>query len=288
MKRRHFINLGLAGLAGCGKEQAKNVLIDPVCPFPVTIPEEWRESAVIEKVPMIPLFSREGWKAYQNDKSLNLKPGYNIRPQHWAIRLPGALPEGIPFHLESAGDNPTAPQILIHKADEWSVVWTDGEYEEDPKIATTLRSMREGMDATLTQDNRRFSPCYVDGSLDFRCLKRRLEFSGGHGVRLVAQWMIEAELMRFGRLHYVFVGMSDDNSVQIVATFPINLPGLPDPDEKNHLGRSLQDYPEFSKSFGDYASDSVKWLEQHADEITPSLRDLDEMIQSIVAPGWKD
>lgn len=288
MKRRHFIQLGLAGMVGCDNENSANEVKSLACPFAVNIPEKWQRSAVFEKVPILPLFSREGWKIYQNGKTLDLKPGYINRPQHWAIQLPAASPAGIAStRQENTGDDPSAPQILIHKAVEWSMAFTDGEHQEK-KTEETLRLMREKMDLALTQDVPDVSPGYVDASLRFMCLKRRLDFTGGHGIRLVAQWTIEPELMRFGELHYLFLGMSDDNSVQIIATFPLNLPDLPNVGEKSHLGWSTLNYAEFSNSYDEYQQEAKKWLEQRADKIAPSLRELDGMIQSLVANQWKE
>lgn len=214
-----------------------------------------------------------------------MKPGYSCRPQHWAIRIPAALPEGVEFDLKNAGGDPTAPQILIHKADEWKVTPTDGEHM-DPSNEGQLGSMREKMDAALTRDDPHLSPAYMDASLEFMCLKRRIDFTGGHGIRLVAQWTIESELMRQGQLHYLFLGMSDDNSCQIIATFPVSLPGLPKPADSEHLGRNTKDYAKFSKDYDAYIEDEKKWLTQHLDEITPSIRSLDAMMQSLVASHW--
>lgn len=72
--------------------------------FVVTIPPKWYNSAIIEKVSLQPLYSREDWKIYQTDKRNELKPGYACRPQYWAIRSPDALPEGITFDLKNAGE----------------------------------------------------------------------------------------------------------------------------------------------------------------------------------------
>ena len=275
----------MASLAACSSSQRKDEIAIEAGPFVVTVPVKWSKTAIIEKVPIQPLYSRENWKTYQDNEQYGLKPAYICRPQHWAIRLPEALPGGISFDRANAGDNSTAPQILIHKADEWSVAFTDGEHEKI-KAANILRSLRESMDAAMIHDNPRLSPAYMDASLEFMCLKRRLDFSGGHGIRLVAQWTIEPDLMRFGDLHYLFLGMSDDNSCQIIATFPLNLPGLPISGVMSHLGRDSHNYVEFSKGYDEYVKDAKKWLEQHADEITPSIQTLDGMMQSLVARRW--
>ena len=286
MKRRRFIELSMASLAGCSKSQRKDVVAVKAGLFVVNVPVKWSKNAIIEKVPIKPLYSKEDWMTYQDNELRELKPAYICRPQHWAIRFPDALPSGIYFDRANTGDNPTAPQILIYKADEWSVAFTDGKHEK-MKSADVLRSLRESMDGAMVHDDPRLSPAYMDASLAFMCLKRRIDFSGGHGIRLVAQWTIEPNLMRLGDLHYLFLGMSDDNSCQIIATFPLSLPGLPGSGVMSHLGRDTQNYVEFSKGYEGYTKDAKKWLEQHADEITPSIHSLDVMMQSLVARRWE-
>ncbi|MEO5716737.1 MAG: hypothetical protein ABIT37_24880 [Luteolibacter sp.] len=286
MKRRNFIQLGIAGLVGCGGNQRADEVSVKAGPFILRVPAKWQTLTEVEKVALRPLYSREGWKNYQTDEQYALKPAYACRPQHWAIRVPGALPEGIPFNSTNPGDDPTAPQILIHKAEEWGVAFTDGEHQQTT-AADRLRSLRESMNAAMSEDDSGPSPAYMDASLAFMCLKRRIDFTGGHGLRLVSQWSIEPELMRRGELHYLFLGMSDDNSCQIIGTFPLNLPGLPTSEQKNHLGRSSQNYEDFSKNYEGYVQDAKKWLETYVDEITPSIQTLDEMMRSLVARRWE-
>lgn len=288
MKRRHFIHLGAASLAACAHSRAADEpdTATKAGAFTVTLPEKWRASAIVEKKAIFPLYNEQGWKEYQKDEKFGLKPGYCCRPQHWAIRIPAALPDGISFDKENPDDNSTAPQILIHKADEWGVAFTDGKAHERP-VAEVIRSLRGKMDAALKIDDLHLSPGYRDASLSFQCLKRRIDFTGGHGIRLIAQWTIEPYLMKLGELHYLFLGMSDDNSCQIIATFPIGLPGLPGEEEKSHLGRSIEDYGKFSEGYDAYITDAKKWLEKNEDKITPSIATLDKMMASLVAKTWK-
>jgi hypothetical protein len=145
------------------------------------------------------------------------------------------------------------------------------------------------MEAALTQgDNRHVSPAFMDASLSFECLKQRLDFDGGHGIRMIVQWTIEPELMRKGELHNFFLGLSDDGTCQIIATFPISLSGLPGDDiEAEHLGQSIKRFEELSQNAETYQKDAVTWLEKHATEITPSLDTLDEMLKSLVVRRWE-
>jgi hypothetical protein len=236
---------------------------------------------------MHPLYTAEQWQQTKTDDHFVLKPSYFIRPLHWAIRLPAATPEGIEIHLAHADDDPTAAQILIHKADEWESIMTDG-IEGREKSAGMLSTLRKEIDGAIEGDGSVDSPAFVDGGPGFVALKKRLEFDGGHGVRMINQWLFENDLMRKGRLHYLFVGMSDDNTCQIIATFPITLPGLPDdsPDSE-HLGRSVRRWEELSKDYEAYCTEAEAWLAKHAAEITPNLETLDEILKSLVVSRWE-
>jgi hypothetical protein len=268
--------------------------------FSVTVPEQWKATAVIEKVPMKPLYTEAEWKGHQEDPQperqrreeaditmarLIYKPSYDNRPEHWALRFPAAAPEGIPADLEDAGNDPTAPQILIHRASEWPAAHTDGKHP-DPKTKSSPKELRERMDAVLKKDDWHLSPAFMDASLTFMCLKRPLEFDGGRGVRMLAQWTVERDLLRKGQLHYLFLGMSNDDSCQIIATFPVVLPGLPDEETKEHLGRSLQKYEDFTRDFDAYSTEATKWLGQHSNAIASRLDQLDAVMKSLVARRW--
>ena len=294
MSRRSWIGLSSAALLGCRERQApaaETPKPHPVArglragPFSIRVPEEWAKTAVIKQVPMHPLYTAEEWKQTQTDQHFVLKPGYHNRPLHWAIRLPAATPQGIAIHLGEADDDAVAAQILIHKADEWGSIMTDGSVGRE-KSAGMLATLRKQIDEAARGGDDLVSPAFMDAHLAYRIMKKRLDFNGGHGM--LAQWMIEPNLMRRGELHYLFLGMSDDNSCQIIATCPLSLPGLPGDDhEAEHLGRSLKRYEELSQNSDAYDKDAGAWLEQHAAEITPDLEKLDGMLKSLVAQRWE-
>ena len=276
-------------MAGCGRKsptpEASAGEMTKAGPFTVKIPEKWAQGVIVEKIPLKPLYTTEEWKDYQKDPQLILKPHYGCRPEHWAIRIPAALPKGFKVDLSEAGDDPTAPQILIHKASEWTLVHTDGKHEEKP-APQLLRQMRADIDAALTGEDKNLSPAFMDAALTFQCLRKRVDFGGGFGIRMLCQWTIEPELMRKQELHYLFVGLSDDHTCQIIATFPIDLPGLPgEGPEEEHLGKSSS-REGFTADFDGYEAAATKWLEEHQAEITPGLAELDAMIASITAKTW--
>jgi hypothetical protein len=288
MKRREWFQLIGTALAGAPQAVGKTVATDGVLKageFSISVPEKWKATALIEKVPSKPLYTEAEWKAHQADPQMSYKPSYENRPEHWALRFPAASPKGIELDLANAGDDPTASQILIHKASEWPMILTDGKHEE-PGTRNTLKGLRERMDAALVKDDRQLSPAFADASQTFMCLKQRLDFDGGHGVRMLAQWTIEPQLLRRGELQYFFFGMSDDDSCQILATFPVILPGLPTGESTEHLGRSLAKYEQFTRNFAAYSKEATTWLGQHAGEITPGLDQLDAVIKSLVARRW--
>jgi hypothetical protein len=151
-----------------------------------------------------------------------------------------------------------------------------------------VAKMRKDLALWLKQPVNRISPGYMDASTEFDCLEKKIAFEGGSGVRGILQWNIEPELVRRGGLHDLFLGLSDDGSCQIIATFPLDLPGLPDdsPDAK-HLGYSTKEYEKISKEFKTYEAAVKKWLSSHANEITPKLEELDAMMASLVVKRWE-
>lgn len=285
MNRRQYIKAAVAGVAHHCNAQSGPLNVVQAGPFAVTVPPEWSKTAIVEKVPLRPLYSAESWKRYLGHKNFKLKPAYSCRPQHWALRFPSALPKGMTFDRKSADESDTAPQILIHNAAQWDVCFTDGVSETTQKDKL-LGSLRKRMDGVLSRDEPDPSPAFMDASLSFRCLKRRIDFKGGHGVRLVGQWTIEPELLRFRSLHYLFLGMSDDESCQVIASFPLELEGLPRPEERGHLGWSMDRYDELAKSFDRYEHEAKQWVEAKAEKLSPTLHVLDAMMSSLVAPRW--
>ncbi len=256
-------------------------------PFGATVPKAFAKDVVVEKIAFAQLYSADAWAEKELHPTRQLKPGYENRPQHWAIRLPKAAPEWYKADLETFGDDPTAPQILIHKADEWASTFENGKVDATA-AAKRVAEMRKNLALWLKQPVNRISPGYMDASTVFDCMKKKIKFEGGSGVRGIVQWNIEAELARRRELHYLFLGLSDDGSCQIIATFPIDVPGLPDDSqEATHLGYSTKDYPKLTKEFDAYESSAKKWLIANENQFTPRLEVLDAMMAGLVVKRWE-
>jgi hypothetical protein len=288
MKRRTWIQIGCLALAACGKQRQRGQTVN-AGPFSVQVPTIWMESPRVQKMPMNPVYTPEAWAALQQDPLYTLKPGYSCRPSHWAIQLPRlGLPEAT-FNFETAADDPTAPQILIHETQGWETVYANGVHSSEAPGLTPSGLRSDLEKAWQEADHFPESPAFFDGSLNFLCLKKTIPFKGGKGVRMLGQILQEPDLMCRGRLHYLFLGMSDDSSCQIIATFPVDLKGLPSgdySDDKAHLGWSLDDYATLSREMATYAKVAVAWLETREDLIVPRLKSLDAMLESLVVRSW--
>jgi hypothetical protein len=276
----------LAGVTAFHAEAAEQRLIK-AGPFSIQCPAEWAEGIVVEKVPCKPLFTHEQWLAFKANPANNLKAGYHNRPEHWAIRFPRlATSDTIP--KADYGYSPTAPQILIHETSGWAGIFETGSPTEAGRRAKTIE-LRKEIDAAMEGRLDFHSPLISDGAVDFCACRRVLSFNEGRGVRMLGQWCFEATLLTDPGLHYLFEGMSADDSCYVVATFPLKLKGLTsgNDDDASHLGYSLKDYPRLEKEFENYSSLAVKWLEERQEQIQPKLADLDAMMESLRAVTWE-
>lgn len=287
MKRRSWLQLSAVLLAGCERSTQTSATTLQAGPFAVAVPTDWEKSAIVEKKPIQPVYSADDWVAFKTDPAFALKPHYGNRPEHWALRFPAAGLEGTEFDAATAGDDPLSPQILIHKADEWEAVFTDGVHDTAPGPEVIAR-LRSKLEAAIKGDSSIRPPAFVDGSLDFASLQKPLNFAGGSGLRFVCQWGWEPDLIRRGRLHYLFWGLSDDGSCQIIATFPLDHPDLPgDAIEAEHLGRSVSRYEDLERGWKVYSEEATAWIGQNAAGFSPSLETLDGIIESLEVKGWE-
>lgn len=283
-----FFALIMVTVPVCGQQAKMEVRQINTGPFTVHVPAVWTNEMAVEIVPLQPLYSTRTWAEFRADPMNQLKPYYGNRPTHWAVRLPammGLIGEPIPAKAE---DGPNPPQILFHRADQWGVAFTDGKDETRNKgevLAELRRSLGEAMGKAVSGSLLH----YMDASLSFEAMKKPLKFKGGEGVRLLCQWTIEPTLLCRGELHYLFVGLSDDDKCHVIATFPVTLSGLPDGGSNDeHLGYSSGRYEELSKKFEAYEKRAVRWLEENQFNLNPSLKELDAMMESITARTWTE
>ncbi len=281
--KRHRLLAFLLVVVFVTSATAKDLVETTAGPYEIWIPATWAKTAIVEHIPRHALYSAVAWKAHQSNPTLILKGDYSCRPQHWAIRLPSLHLGSEAYDAAEAGSGPTAPQILIHKAIEWAGIDEDGQV--DPARAVKyLQTLRDEMEHPGEKDPWYGNPVFVDAELQFVSARKRIDFRGGHGYRMLAQWNDESRFAQRGRLHYLFLGLSDDGSSQIIATIPIDLPGLPTEKDTVHLGWDIKAYEIFSQEFGTYEKAVQKWLSKNSQRTTPSLDKLDAMMASIHTP----
>jgi len=284
MKRRPFLGL-LAATPACSVSRSGKARVVQAGPFSVHIPAA-AGRALVEHVPMHPLYTPEGWKRVNDPKDglmYSMKPGYSNRPENWAIRFPKLARKGETYNAKEANDDPTAPQILIHRYRDWPKAYTDGIAQPggDYKARDVAEELRE-LETSVDQNTRFACLAYMDAAFMFASLKRKLSFQGGEGVRYVGEWTNEPTLPSNDGFHYVFNGFTKDGSTHVLATFPLHLADLPDDSPgATHLGRSLKNYEDLSKNFETYEKEARAWLEAREAEIQPSLAMLDGMIESL-------
>lgn len=291
MNRRSHLSMLIGSLAGAAlyapahAEQESLTKIE-AGPFQISAPKDWATGAIVEKVAAQPLYSPDDWKQVQEDPLYQLKPFYGNRPEHWAIRFQALGLKGETFNAKEAGADPTAPQILIHQNEGWASIYRNGKHTA--KEATDRRALlRKALNALEQSVKGEITPAYMDANLSFTCLKKKLKFTGGHGYRVVTQWTIEPELICRGSLHYLFVGLSDDDTCQVIATFPLDMSGLPTADiDAEHLGYSTKRYADLSREMKTYSASAVSWLESRASSFSPTLESLDQLIESLHAETW--
>jgi hypothetical protein len=263
MKRRTCLQLAPAAILGLGRGNAAETVRLTAGPFSVSVPSEWEATAVIEKVP----FHLEGPKL-----------GFTDRPQHWALRFPAAI---LP-RKDIGKDVNLAPQILIHKAEEWSTRFS-------PEIPghDRIERLRAELDAGIAGAFPRNYPGFGDGALNFISVKKELAFQGGKGLRIVCECKYDNDFVRREGLMYLFCGLSDDNTCQVLALFPLDHPDLPTRSQKEHLGRRLGPDGELGDEFLSYQADAIQWLKALSNGFSPSLATLDGVVESLSARHWE-
>lgn len=277
MKRRTCLTLAPAAILGFGRAYSAETTLLKAGPFSVSVPSAWAATAIIEKIPIRPVYTARDWAAFQTDPLNTLKPGYDNRPQHWALRFPAAI---FPRKV-SGGNGEMVPQILIHKAEEWSTHFSTGNRDHD-----RIESLRAELDAGIGGTFPREDPGFDDGSLCFISAKKELAFQGGKGLRIVCERKFDSDFVSRG-LMYWFSGLSDDNTCHILAIFPLDHPDLPTRSQKEHLGRKLGPGGELGDEFPSYQADAIKWIETITDGFSPGLATLDGVVESLTAKHWE-
>ncbi|MBX9695065.1 MAG: hypothetical protein K2Z81_21955 [Cyanobacteria bacterium] len=208
----------------------------------------------------------------------------------------------------SLGDKPDVRRVASQKLDNpddkpdgvapahWELTFADSEAQifvfptSDPKVEDFRKAYPTVADATrdlgllLKEEVARpadipFLP-WADASSPVHAHVRYIDFKNGSGVRFLASYQIEPDVISNKGLVYSMQGLSQDGKFYVSVFIPVKNQGLPT--KSDIAGWSKQKYDEFSKNFKVYAKEEERKLERAADEkFDPHLVDLDTLVRSI-------
>lgn len=112
---------------------------------------------------------------------------------------------------------------------------------------------------------------------------KQLPFQNGTGLRFITYYVQNGYPPLNGHIMYTYQGLSADGQHYISAWYPLSAVGLPNTYEESGLPT---DHDEFVAVFPAYMEETIKMLSDlEADQYTPSLNQLDAMIQSLRVGG---
>lgn len=121
---------------------------------------------------------------------------------------------------------------------------------------------------------------WADWSSPFNAKVRYISAKNANMVRFIAEYQIEPDVISNDRLNYIAQGLSSDGKYYISVNMPVKAAFLP---QKSELPKwSKEKIEKFTTDFPKYIADTKVKLEKLADkDYTPSLIELDKMVQSI-------
>lgn len=121
---------------------------------------------------------------------------------------------------------------------------------------------------------------WMDASTPINSHMKYVNFKNGSGVRYIATYQIEQEVVSNDGLLYSMQGLSTDGKYFVSAMIPIKSKTLPA--KSDAATWSKEKYDTFSKDFANYSKKEEAKLNKLADgAFSPSIADLDKIIESI-------
>lgn len=185
-------------------------------------------------------------------------PYWEILPQYTVLTISGYP---ITNHLMK-------PQIFIYPVNELK-----NTNEEAGKITNNLQAL---INNQQPGENLPFLPMFNAAQVMTAQVKF-LDFQNGQGVRFITQFDQAPLPINNYELIYTYQGLTKDGLYYVSAVLPVNLSGLPADQQITD-----QDPTDFVNNFPAYLENTVQTINQQADgDFSPTLKSLDEMIQSI-------
>lgn len=195
---------------------------------------------------------------------------WDIAPAHLQLTLQG-------YSVETSSH---VPQIFVYPAQQYAVL--------NPAAAESLKRLQAVLAspaATYDKDTLPRVP-FLNAGQVLAARQEVLHFSGGSGVRFVAQYAQDISPINNRGLFYHFEGLSDDGKYYIVAILPLNLPFLAaDNNPNSPVPPSGIPFPPSSASgsrFEEYYRQVTEKIDAApANQFSPALAALDALMQSI-------
>ena len=119
---------------------------------------------------------------------------------------------------------------------------------------------------------------------DFHAQEKFLSFKNGTGIRFVTQFDQAPLPINNTSMFYTFQGLTNDGEYYVSVSLPVNLDSLPADDKPNSPTPPNGipfDWDHIDK-FPDYMTAIKGRLNQNDNVFTPSLKDLDALVESLL------
>ena len=186
----------------------------------------------------------------------------------------------ITFHNYSLQGSFQVPQIFVYPAMDYATA--------NQRAAESIQQLQSILANPQTQYTNDVLPTvpFIDAGQVFAAQEKILPFNGGSGIRIVTQYASDVSPINNGGLFYHFEGLTSDDKYYIVAILPVNLAFLPadnNPDSPVPSGGiAFPPNNASGSSFENYFNQTTDLINKSsADQFNPSLKILDELIQSI-------
>lgn len=191
---------------------------------------------------------------------------WDIAPTHLRFTLTG-------YPLESKFHE---PRIFVYPAEEFARL--------NSHAAEQIDRIRKLMGGTALMKETLPSVPFFNASPLIAAHIKTIPFQNGNGVRALTQYAQYAAPINNHELFYHFQGLTSDSNYYVIAVLPITAPVLPD-DEKPESPVPADGVPIPANTGPNdvyYFSVTEKLNSLTPDSYTPSLDDLDELVQSIL------
>lgn len=225
----------------------------------------------IEHVDAHPTYDAQARADFARDPMLSLKPDYYDMPAH--LRFDLGTCYGEPGMFDAA--------LRVFPVADYRRIVDDGR-KPGTHMDQQFDALRRWIDGKPDAVANWPMIPFLDMSPQFTVQRRALRFRGGHGIRVVTQFVPDVGFANSRIVSYVFQGLSDDGRTFVLLTVPLTLTGAAADGADTHLGFT---YEQIEKPEGARRYEKAIAALVAKNGTTPTLAELDALIESVVAPA---